>query len=937
MKKFFMFFAVVFLLGFIAGPVFSQDTDSDGVLDDADNCIATPNGPNLGTCTSGAIGATCTMDMNCGTGGFCSLNQEDTFPPGGNGVGDACECEGDLNCDGSVAADDVTTFLAHFGRNQFNEPCTFDNPCYGDFDADGGVTATDVVKFLEDFGRSQFNNPCPACNRPVGVLFVVHGGTKTVDTNEFLWNAGLQQFSYDPHSAVYNQVIWNPALWFFGLQSESSLKFIGKYEFEYPRIGSDPFEGLTVQQLADMEAELDSNTHGIDFEVDWAGWMCGDCPANYSYPRFMYLGPDRKADGDPDPGDYPDCRYCGEGEPGGAWAGCDPDRYDVDGPVERLLKNGVYRIIMVDLTVGGVRFSKTYEVTRMVQIMLDDWKTDHGITIPTLWINDYSDLMVRSYPTEPAGWTRSLGAPTLDSEVLLNGSPNPVASDPDLATLQREAIEASLSGSVTPANTGVILMNHALHDENEVFDPKMNDTVVLNENIMAQLRDITGIPEANIIGARMGIKEDHPTHINPERTRYMRGENLGHQYLYETAKVFPSDDGGGLPPNDPLYPREIFHPWGYLYWDALDYLINTRGVDHIVIGFPQISTSSVLDMVEFPNQIGKEIGIKNWLLWNTWDCGRYTGPDAGSGICHPFADYWGNWVWTDCGEWELPFNTGTAEIEAGGTNPVTVTGAANLEGQSSGATGMIKEVIVSSGSWDTNDAAGTIVLKNVTGNFTPGETISDTKGAPGSALATADATQTISSECCFVMGGCPDDGFGLPRPYPPPRLTPLPDRRHDMDPSLAYALSEFGHQGYDPGSGAPNPNSPVQNQYTGTWAMYEPPDDDSRVGELLAKHVINAIIKPMVYLSNGEKETITEGESVTFEAHVVTGGTPAYSYAWSINKNDAGWTSVGGNSPTWTWGSSNGDAGTYEVRCMVTDSLSETGEVIWTDFVVSTP
>ena len=29
-------------------------------------------------------------------------DQEDTYPPGGNGIGDACECEGDFDCDGNV-------------------------------------------------------------------------------------------------------------------------------------------------------------------------------------------------------------------------------------------------------------------------------------------------------------------------------------------------------------------------------------------------------------------------------------------------------------------------------------------------------------------------------------------------------------------------------------------------------------------------------------------------------------------------------------------------------------------------------------------------------------------------------------------------------------------------------------------------------------------
>ena len=52
------------------------------------------------------------------------MAQEDTYPPGGNSIGDACECEGDLDRDGDVDADDVTKFLEDFGRNEFNNPCS---------------------------------------------------------------------------------------------------------------------------------------------------------------------------------------------------------------------------------------------------------------------------------------------------------------------------------------------------------------------------------------------------------------------------------------------------------------------------------------------------------------------------------------------------------------------------------------------------------------------------------------------------------------------------------------------------------------------------------------------------------------------------------------------------------------------------------------------
>ena len=113
---------------------FEMDSDCDDTLDYEDNC---PNDYNP--------------------------LQEDTFPPQGNGIGNACDCECDFNCTGGVDANDVTAFLGDFGRSTFNNPCTNADPCNGDVNCDVNVDALDVNKFLEDFGRSQFNNPCPPC------------------------------------------------------------------------------------------------------------------------------------------------------------------------------------------------------------------------------------------------------------------------------------------------------------------------------------------------------------------------------------------------------------------------------------------------------------------------------------------------------------------------------------------------------------------------------------------------------------------------------------------------------------------------------------------------------------------------------------------------------------------------------------------------------
>ena len=110
------------------------DVDCDGALDGDDNC---PDHHNPG--------------------------QEDSSPPGGNGCGDACECEGNFDDDQDQDGSDAATFKVDFGRSIFVDPCSNSDFCSGDFDCDGDVDGTDAAQFKEDFGRSSFSNPCPVC------------------------------------------------------------------------------------------------------------------------------------------------------------------------------------------------------------------------------------------------------------------------------------------------------------------------------------------------------------------------------------------------------------------------------------------------------------------------------------------------------------------------------------------------------------------------------------------------------------------------------------------------------------------------------------------------------------------------------------------------------------------------------------------------------
>ena len=115
-----------------------SDADGDSIGDSSDNCLDIAN--------------------SC---------QEDNYPPGGNGRGDACDCEGNFDCDQDCDGSDAATFKLDFGRNPFFGKCTAGNPCNGDFDCDGDCDGTDAAVFKQDFGRSEFNNSCSACEQGV--------------------------------------------------------------------------------------------------------------------------------------------------------------------------------------------------------------------------------------------------------------------------------------------------------------------------------------------------------------------------------------------------------------------------------------------------------------------------------------------------------------------------------------------------------------------------------------------------------------------------------------------------------------------------------------------------------------------------------------------------------------------------------------------------
>ena len=458
-----------------------------------------------------------------------------------------------------------------------------------------------------------------ATPRRIGVLYVVHGGPSNYGLSNS-WDGAVQMAAYDQNSPLYREMIWNPEQWpkILGLhdaeRAQATLPYYRRAMFMMSRVGGwDPTPAVTTAQAARLGRVLAARgrSRGLEIITDWASWIAGTTEVRHlPYPRFVY----NRA------GQAPAAiTYCGSLTDGGRppdsrWPDCDPKRYDVDGPVERLLAAGVEMLVLVDTTVGGMRFSKTHDVLRFARLARDAALRGTGRTVPLLWVNDPTGLLDESYPTNPANWTRSLGPPIADRVVPLAGRGNPVTDDPAYAHLVADGILGAFNPGVSPADTGILLFNHGIYPGFEVFDPKIDDTVVVMENLRKALVErAPGLKPERVLGGWMGIAEPGTKFV--ERNRAMRGEDIGHAFLYETAQRMPAA------------------PWGHRYWDALDQL-RAAGARHIVVVFPHVIISASPSLVELPNQIAKEIGSRSFRPANDVTEPRWPG------FGNPFAERW---------------------------------------------------------------------------------------------------------------------------------------------------------------------------------------------------------------------------------------------------------------------------------------------------------
>jgi len=297
------------------------DDDGDGITDFFDNCPEIPNALDGGTCSKGAsAGDPCTIpgtnESECGTAGFCSMDQEDadldgvgdvcdectdtdgdeygdpeffpntcdedncsnaynpgqedTYPPCDNSIGDACECEADFDCDKSVYASDLMVFTYNYGRTD----CTNGSPCDGDFNCDGNVDGYDFMVLYEDYGRTD----CPPCHAGPYCDYsdIDCDGYSTGEDNcPAIYNPTQQNSDSDSHGDVCDNCPTTDN----ENQADYDGDGTGDVCDECTDLDGDGYgdPGFPYNTCDEDNCPLDSNPGQADNDADGAGNVCDNC------------------------------------------------------------------------------------------------------------------------------------------------------------------------------------------------------------------------------------------------------------------------------------------------------------------------------------------------------------------------------------------------------------------------------------------------------------------------------------------------------------------------------------------------------------------------------------------------------------------------------------------------------------------------------------
>ena len=123
----------------------------------------------------------------------------------------------------------------------------------------------------------------------VGVLYVSHGGNE-VFNEKGIWDVTVQIFSYDENSPLYRSILWNEEFWPKLLKYGNAQKNLGKYSFEYERIGGrDPYPAAKRKVTKELIKALNrrEGNMDVDFIVDKMTWISPEID-EIAHPRRLY-------------------------------------------------------------------------------------------------------------------------------------------------------------------------------------------------------------------------------------------------------------------------------------------------------------------------------------------------------------------------------------------------------------------------------------------------------------------------------------------------------------------------------------------------------------------------------------------------------------------------------------------------------------------------